>query len=294
MVDQATRLRELADLYRTRAIAPSRRTKAIAITSGKGGVGKSNIGLSLAHALMNEGRSVLLLDADLGLANADILLGTVPPYHLGHLLGGERSIRELIHHTPTGLKLIAGGSGVTDLANLPGDRLKLFLSALAQLEGEADYLILDTGAGLSGTVMEFVLASDQVLVVTTPEPTSLADGYATIKALANRSPGVVIKLVVNQVESKAEADAVAERIISTARTFLGLSVEHLGEVPRDPYVWRAVREQTPFIYRYPQAPASRAVQAMGRRLNRGQAEILGPTRSQGFFDRLTALFGRRP
>ncbi|HYF76259.1 MAG TPA: MinD/ParA family protein [Symbiobacteriaceae bacterium] len=296
MIDQATRLRELAAAYRSQAVRspePHRRTRAIAVTSGKGGVGKTNISINVAHALMTAGKDVLLMDADLGLANADILLGTVPPYHLGHLLRGEREIRELIHRTPTGLKLIAGGSGVVELANLPDRQLQRFLTALGQLEGQADYLIVDTGAGLSNTVLEFVLAADQVLVVTTPEPTSLADGYATIKTLAQRLPSVDVKLVVNQAERLDEADAAAERIVTTARNFLGLTVEHLGTVPRDPAVWQAVRRQTPFLLGYPSAPASRAVTAMVQKLLYGKEERPTTQKPAGFFDRLAGFFGRK-
>lgn len=295
MLDQATRLREMAAAYRTQALGgkPPRHTRAIAVTSGKGGVGKTNISINLAQALVGAGKDVILLDADLGLANADILLGTVPPYHLGHLLRGERSIVELIHRTPTNLKLIAGGSGVEELANLPEEQLRHFISALSTLEGKADYLILDTGAGLSSTVMEFVLAADQVLVVTTPEPTSLADGYATVKALAHRHPDADIKLVVNQAEQLEEATAAAERIMMTARDFLGIRVEHLGTVPRDPYVWQAVRHQTPFILGYPGSPASRAVEQMARRLLGVPAEPVGSKPKAGFFERLGTWFGRR-
>lgn len=295
MLDQASRLRELAAAYRSQAMGPRQRTAvAVAITSGKGGVGKTNISINMAHALIRAGKQVILLDADLGLANADILLGTVPPYHLGHLMRGERDILELIHTTPSGLRLIAGGSGLEELANLTAPQLKTFVAALGKLAGHADFLLLDTGAGLSATVLEFVLAADQVLVVTTPEPTSLADAYATIKTLAHRRPGIQVKLIVNQAERPEEGAAIAERIVITSRDFLGLHVEHLGTVPRDAHVWQAVRSQVPFILQYPTAPASRAVLHMGlclagERLPQGTDVRPG----SGFFDRLAGLFGRR-
>ncbi|HYF93942.1 MAG TPA: MinD/ParA family protein [Symbiobacteriaceae bacterium] len=299
MLDQASRLREMAAAYRSQALAGhGRRTRVIAVTSGKGGVGKTNLSINLGHALISAGHEVILLDADLGLANADILLGTVPPYHLGHLLRGERDIQELIHRTPGKLKLISGGSGVSELANIPEDRLRFFVAALRKLDGQADYLILDTGAGLSHTVQEFVLAADQVVVVTTPEPTSLADGYATIKMLAARRPGIDIRLVVNQAERPEEATAAAERIISTARNFLGLQVEYLGTIPRDPIVWQSVRRQVPFIMLYPDAPASRAVQFVAERLmdarSAGAGAVPEPARNKsGFFDRIAGMFSRR-
>lgn len=295
MLDQATRLREMAAAYRSQASGTrQRRTKAIAVTSGKGGVGKTNISINLAHALIAAGNDVILLDADLGLANADILLGTVPPYHLGHLLRGERDILELIHRTPTKLKLIAGGSGVDELANVPEEQLRFFVDSLRKLDGQADILILDTGAGISHTVQEFVLAADQVLVVTTPEPTSLADAYATIKALAHRNPSIDVRLVVNQAERFEEAANAAERIVGTARNFLGLRVEHLGTVPRDPYVWQAVRHQVPFFIGYPGAPASRAVLDMAEKLMGVPAAVeTAPRPRTGFFDRIANLFTKR-
>lgn len=300
MLDQASRLRELAAAYRTQAIAKGhRRTRAIAVTSGKGGVGKTNISINLAQALVAAGQDVILMDGDLGLANADILLGTVAKYHLGHLLRGERDIMELIHKTPTKLKLIAGGSGVEELANVAEDRLRFFVSSLRKLDGQTDFLILDTGAGLSQTVVEFVLAADQVLVVTTPEPTAMADAYATIKALVHRRPGIEIHLVVNQAERIEDGAAAADRITTTARNFLGLPVGHLGTVPRDPLVWQSVRSQVPFIVKYPDAPASRAVQTMAQRLLYGRAPEAaaavpeGSRGKVGFFDRIAGLFSKR-
>jgi flagellar biosynthesis protein FlhG len=296
MLDQATRLREMAAAYRSQASgARQRTTRVIAVTSGKGGVGKTNISINVAHALIAAGQDVILLDADLGLANADILLGTVPPFHLGHLLRGEKDILDLIHRTPSRLKLIAGGSGVDELANVPEEQLRFFVASLRKLDGQCDYLILDTGAGLSHTVQEFVLAADQVLVVTTPEPTSLADAYATVKALAHRRPELPLSLVVNQAERTEDAAVAAERIVQTARNFLGINVQHLGTVPRDPYVWQSVRHQVPFFIGYPGAPASRAVADMVQRLLRTTeapvAEKAGG--KPGFFDRLAGFFNRR-
>ncbi|MFZ5814013.1 MAG: MinD/ParA family protein [Bacillota bacterium] len=296
MLDQATRLREMAAAYRNQTTGERmRRTRAIAVTSGKGGVGKTNVSINLAQALILGGKEVLLMDVDLGLANADILLGTVPPYHLGHFLRGEKDILQVIHRTPSKLKLIAGGSGLVELGSLTPLQLQPVLRALKRLEGEADYLILDTGAGLGDVVMEFVLAADEVLVVTTPEPTSMADAYTTIKALYYKNPKASIKLIVNQAERPEDGPAVAERIGTTARDFLGLQVEHLGTIPRDPHVWQAVRLKVPFLVGYPAAPASKAIQAMASRLaGEGLQQHPGPKSSiSSFFDRLSGLFQRR-
>lgn len=296
MLDQATRLREMAAAYRAQAAGarPPRRMQAIAVTSGKGGVGKTNFSINLAHALIAAGKDVLLMDVDLGMANADILLGTVPPYHLGHFLRGEKDILQIIHRTQHKLKLIAGGSGFVELGNLSADKLQPVVRNLKRLEEEADYLILDTGAGLGDSVMEFVLAADQVVVVTTPEPTALADAYTMIKAMYYRNTKIDVKLVVNQVERPEEGTAVAERIGTTARDFLGMKVEHVGTIPRDPNVWQAVRLKTPFFVGFPGAPASKAVGAAAHRLLNGAGGET-PTKSTltSFFDRLGSLFGRR-
>ena len=167
MFDQAARLRELAAAYRNQATGGApRRFEVIAVTSGKGGVGKSNLAVNAAQVLEQAGREVLLMDVDLGLANADILLGTVPPYHLGHFLRGEVDLPQVIHRTSTGMKLIAGGSGLVELGNLSASQLRPVLRSLERLEDEAEFLVLDTGAGVGDAVMEFALAADQVLVVT--------------------------------------------------------------------------------------------------------------------------------
>lgn len=295
MLDQATRLREMAAAYRAQATgARPRRMHAIAVTSGKGGVGKTNFSINLAHALIAAGKEVMLMDVDLGMANADILLGTVPPYHLGHFLRGEKDILQIVHKTQHKLKLIAGGSGFVELGNLSSDKIQPVLRNLKRLEEEADYLILDTGAGLGDTVLEFVMAADQVVVVTTPEPTALADAYTMIKAMYFRNTKVDAKLVVNQVERLEEGTAVAERIGTTARDFLGMKVDHVGTIPRDPNVWQAVRLKTPFILAYPTAPASKAVTAIAQRLMGVSGDdTQNKSTIGGFFDRLGSLFGRR-
>lgn len=298
MSDQAARLRQLAMAYRNQAAAPAgplqntRRTRVLAITSGKGGVGKSNISVNLSQALVARGKDVVLMDADLGLGNADILLGTVPPYHLGHLLRGERSLPDLIHRCPSQIKLIAGGGGLAELANMSDAQVHSFVDALRSLDGQADYLILDTGAGLGTVVQQFTMAADQVLVVTTPEPTALADAYTLIKTLAKRSRSMQFGLVVNQTEGPAEGADVANRLATTARSFLGVTVEHVGSLPRDPQVWQAVRRQVPFFVGSPSAPASRAIDRMADRLM-GAELAEPPTHQPGFFDKLKGLFGRQ-
>lgn len=295
MFDQAARLREMAAAFRRQAGGERiTRMKAIAVTSGKGGVGKTNLSINLAQALVDAGKRVIVMDVDLGMANADILLGTVPPYHIGHFLRGEKDILQVIHETPHHVKLIAGGSGLVELGSLPAAELQPILRNMRRLEQEADYLILDTAAGLGDSVLEFVMAADEVLVVTVPEPTALADAYTLIKAMHRRNPQVVVRLVVNQVTRPEEGREVSQRIRATASSFLGLQVEYFGALPRDTSVPLAVRQKVPFIIRYPESPASRAVRAIAQRLvaDESAQPPAAPVRP-GFFERLGSLLGLR-
>jgi flagellar biosynthesis protein FlhG len=293
MRDQAERLRQIVQTHREDDGArpkQARRARVLAVTSGKGGVGKTNLSVNLSYALLSMGRSVIVLDADLGLANVDVLLGTIPQRHLGHALAGQADILDVIYEGPGGLQLIAGGSGVGDLADLPENDLQQFIRSLRKLENEADYLLVDTGAGLGRSVRNFVLAADVVLVVTTPEPTAITDAYALIKSVVQKNPAADIKIVVNQVESKAEADDAAARLSAATLRFLGAAVEYLGSVPVDREVPRSVRAQRPFLLAAPGSPASHAVREIASRL-------VGDPEQQGggvslFFDRLSRVFAK--
>jgi flagellar biosynthesis protein FlhG len=296
MRDQAQRLRELAETYRQEILskpAPppsaSRRARVMAITSGKGGVGKTNVAVNLAYALIAQGKEVILLDADLGLANVDVLLGTTPQWHLGHAISGERDVLGLLYEAPGGLRLIAGGSGLAELTDLPEIDLRRFIQSLAQLQGEADYLLIDTGAGLSRSVMEFVMAADEVLVVTTPEPTALTDAYAIIKRLVRANPTVDIKLVVNMADSAEDGESTARRLRETVLRFLQIAVHYLGHIPRDPVVQQCVRQQRAYFLQHPRSAAAHATENLARRL---LGEGPAPRNLNLFFDRLQQVFRR--
>ncbi len=306
MRDQAERLREIAEHLRqdpppdvpgslsSAAPAPvHRRARVIAVTSGKGGVGKTNLAVNLSYALLKLGHEVVVLDADLGLANVDVLLGTTPRWHLGHSIHGEKGILELMYSAPEGLKLIAGGSGLSELVDLPQEDLERFLRNLRELETQADFLVVDTGAGMGRSVMAFTLAADEVIVVTTPEPTAITDAYAVIKAIVRRQPAAKILLVVNQAQDKTEAEQAAQRLSATVLRFLDAHLELLGHIPYDQQVGRAVRNQTPFLLSTPGSPAGQAISQMARRIT-GQEE--GARRTAPgvslFFDRLGKFFSR--
>lgn len=294
MVDQAERLRQIADRIRQEKGAgrpkAGRRARVIAVTSGKGGVGKTNVSVNFSYALIGLGQEVMLLDADLGLANVDVLLGTVPSRHLGHALAGQADILDIIYEGPGGLKLIAGGSGVGELADLPETELLRFIQSMRKLESQADYLVVDTGAGLGRSVRNFVLAADMVLVVTTPEPTAMTDAYALIKSVVQKNPAADIKLVVNQVESKAEGEEAVARLSAAMLRFLGATPDFLGAIPADREVPRCVRNQQPFFLAAPASQASMAVRTIASKLVGNPQEAKAGVAL--FFDRLSRVFAK--
>jgi flagellar biosynthesis protein FlhG len=293
--DQAARLRELLAARQTEAQLrlnrPARRAQVIAVASGKGGVGKSNLALNLSLALRELGSEVLLMDADLGTANLDVLLGLRPIYTLGDLLSERIGIDQLLQEGPGGLRLLPGGSGLSHLANLSMAELRRLVGALRPLETAADFIVIDTGAGVSQAVTAFALAADQVLVVTTPEPTAMTDAYALMKALVRENPALLFRLVVNRAESVREAEQTAARVAATALQFLGTAVDLLPAVPEDRALVRAVKGQVPLLLAAPESPASVAIRRIARQLTGYQAGDR-PGISL-FLDRLSRFLGRR-
>jgi flagellar biosynthesis protein FlhG len=255
--DQARVLKRLASRQMTRDASNLR---VIAVTSGKGGVGKTNFSVNLGLALTNYGYRVILMDGDLGLANVDIALGITPRYTLEHLLMGEKTIEEILVYGPNGIGVLPGGSGVQDLANIERDRLEEVLRNLGRLEGLADILIIDTGAGLGHAVMNFLKAADDIILVTTPEPTSLTDAYGLLKTLRTGEQPVFVNIVVNRVQREDDAREAYERLESAVRRFLNGSLNFLGWIYDDPHVGKAVMKQEPVGISAPQSPAYQCIQ----------------------------------
>jgi flagellar biosynthesis protein FlhG len=267
-VDQAANLRRL--VLEKNIDTPST-TRTIVISSGKGGVGKTSLSVSLSIALAEDGKSVTLVDADLGLANINVILGIIPKYNLYHVIKGKKKLKDIIIEVPEGIKIIAGASGFHQLANLEPKQREEFISSIAELAND-DYLIVDTGAGISQNVLSFVMAADEVIVVTTPEPTAITDAYGIIKAIASQSTEKHIKLIVNKAQSVAEGKRVAQRVINIAGQFLNIKVEDLGFVYEDICVPKSVRNQKPFYVSYPKSKASGCVKVIADRLNNKQVE----------------------
>ncbi|HLO01868.1 MAG TPA: MinD/ParA family protein [Symbiobacteriaceae bacterium] len=292
MRDQATRLRELLAEARQEAGRPegqTRRAHVIAIASGKGGVGKSNISLGLSLALREEGRSVILFDADLGTANLDVLLGMRPTHTLAQVIAGRATMADVIQEGPRGLKLLPGGSGIG--ADLSATELRRLVTALRPLESEADFLVIDTGAGIGQDVTAFALAADTVVVVTTPEPTAMTDAYALMKTLIRENPAQQLRLLVNRAESIQEASATTERLAATALQFLGTAVDPLPPVPEDRALVRAVKSQVPLLMASPDSPAASAIRRVARALIGRETEARPGVGL--FLDRLSRFLGRR-
>jgi flagellar biosynthesis protein FlhG len=269
------------------------RARVIAVSSGKGGVGKTNMAVNLSLALCRLGRQVILFDADLGLANADLLLGLQPRYNLTHFFQGGRSLAEIMCEGPLGLKLIPTGSGIAQLADLGPQERERVLSHFALIEEDADYLVVDTGAGISRNVISFAHASEEVLVVTTPEPTARLDAYGLIKVLAQDAYQGRLRVVVNMAESISEGEEVGRLMENLAGRFLNIHVEMLGVVPRDKAVTAAVRAQKPFMLEAPESAAGRAVQAMAQVISQVQMGA-APRGLRGFMERLGGLFRPKP
>jgi flagellar biosynthesis protein FlhG len=246
MGDQAQKLREI--MRNNNPDSLRRNTRIISISSGKGGVGKTNIAINIALAYAQLGKKVVVMDADLGLANVNVVLGIIPRYNLYHLIRKQKQMKEIIQDTGYGIKIVAGASGFSKIANLSDDERKNIIIELSELSN-ADILIIDTGAGVSNNVLSFIAASDDAIIVTTPEPTAITDAYGIIKIIATEIDNINIglKLIVNKVKTVTEGRRVAERVINIAGQFLNLKIDYLGFVYDDILVHNSVVKQKPFL-----------------------------------------------
>jgi flagellar biosynthesis protein FlhG len=284
LTDQASRLRNIV----AEAAAPDpppprpRRARVIAVTSGKGGVGKSNVSVNLAVKFASCGKEVVLLDADLGLANADVLCNVELPTNLAHVIARRKTLMEVMVRAPGGFGLIGGASGLARMADLTDYDRQRVIDSLADLEDQTDLILVDTGAGISPNVLTFTNAADHVLVVTTPEPTAITDAYAVIKVVCKGRPDLPISLLVNQARTAQEGKVVYERIAAVARQFLSVRVLDAGHVTSDPQVPAAVRRRIPFLLAAPDCPAAQCICAVASRLEGS----IGPIQNGGFFRRL--------
>ena len=273
-MDQAQNLRNIIKAGGTKEVL----SRVITVTSGKGGVGKSNLAINLAISLSRLGKKVVVLDADFGLANIEVMLGIRPQYNLSDLMFRGKSLSEIITAGPENVGFISGGSGIREMTNLTKEQLINLSARLSELDRQTDVVIIDTGAGISGNVMEFVVLSGEVLLIATPEPTSITDAYALLKTL-NYQPEFTrehchIKLIANKVRNEKDGRELFEKLSVVADKFLNISLEYMGAVPSDNNMSKAVMKQQPLSVAYPNSQAARAIDDMARILAAPQGEAV--------------------
>ena len=251
------------------------RAVTLAVTSGKGGVGKTNVVVNLAVALARLHNRVAILDADFGLGNVDVLLGLTPPHHLGHLLNGDLTIDDIAVEGPFGLRLVPASSGLRELTALSARQWERLNDGLQHLCASVDFLLVDTGAGISSNVIDMLSGADRVMVVTSLEPTAVVDAYAMIKILTACNPAKELGLLVNGARDEAEAALVFRQLDIAATRFLQRRLQPYGHVPTDPAVRDAVLQQQAVVPYAPHAPASQAFRRLASRVS-AMAPLGGP------------------
>lgn len=261
-MDQADSLRQLAAQGRM-GRSP---LKVFALTSGKGGVGKTNVAANLAVLAAKAGKRVLVIDADLGLANIEIIFGVKPRYHLGDLLENHRTIEEVLVKGPHGISLLPAGSGIQSLTHLTDQQKMQFVAALDPLEDLFDVVFIDSGAGIGENVLFFVGAAQEAILVVSPEPTSLVDAYATVKVLSQQAGVRNFSVVVNPVVDELPARGIFQKLTAVSSRFLTAKIRHLGFIPRDENFHKAIMAQRAIVDMFPQSPASRALASIAERL----------------------------
>ena len=242
------------------------RLRVIAVTSGKGGVGKTNLTANIAVLAARAGKRVLIIDADLGLANVEIVFGLKPKYHIGALIDGSHTMDEVLLEAPHGVKILSAGSGIQSLTQLTDQQKLRLSSALDGVEDHFDLVLVDSGAGIGDNVLFFVGAAQEALLVVSPEPTSLVDAYAVVKVLSQQAGVTTFNVVVNPVVDKLQARDVYPKLTTVTSRFLTAKMRHLGYIPRDENMHRAIMLQRPVVEAFPLSPASRALGHIAEKL----------------------------
>ena len=298
MIDQAAKLRKLINDKKTasgQTVLQNEQivedARVICVTSGKGGVGKTNFTINLAIELSRLNNRVVIMDADLGLANVDVALGIIPEHTLLDVIHGEKSIGEVMSPGPDNIKVISGGSGITELVDMSFSSIQQLTEKLLFINNYADIILIDTGAGLSSAVLSFVLAAQEVIVVTTSEPTSITDAYAMIKTINSRKKNKEIGIVINRVKNITEGDIAFEKLKNAAKRFLSMDLYKLGYVFEDNNVVKSVKKQVPFIIGYPNSIATKNIKDIAIGLIDDKGVNMKSSRNlDSFFKRIFGFF----
>ncbi len=294
MIDQANNLRNMINNNNMQRKKVELSSRVITVTSGKGGVGKTNFSLNLAIQMSRLNKRVVIIDADFGLANIEVLFGILPKYNLADVLRGERDVEEVLTDGPKGIKFISGGSGLKELSNITEKQMNYFINNFSYLDAISDIIIIDTGAGISKSVINFIKASDETIIVTTPEPTSVTDAYALIKTIKEESYANVpdFKVVVNRVDDDEEGLEIYNKISRASSKFLGISLENLGYIPYDRFLVKAVKHQQPATMCFPNCDFSKAILRVCDRLMNVENEMnVEKSGIRGFMKKLVNIFG---
>ena len=281
-MDQASQLRVIKASQLNKPLA-----RVLTVTSGKGGVGKSNTSINLAIQFRKMGKRVVILDADFGLANIEIMFGCMPKHNLCDLIYQGKSIQDIITQGPMDVGFISGGSGIAGMSNLTVDQLNYIINNLAELDAYADIIIIDTGAGISDAVLEFLVASEEILLVTTPEPTSITDSYSLLKALYRHpkynSETTTVKMIANRVEREEDGKTLYNKLDLVVKKYLKMPFDYLGGVPQDEKLVKAVMQQTPVSMMFPGSKASCAYENIANKLMNKDAAVKQPKRGMAAF-----------
>lgn len=287
-MDQAEQLRLIKANQQVKPLA-----RVITVTSGKGGVGKSNTSINLAIQFRKMGHRVIILDADFGLANIEIMFGAVPKYNLCDLIYQGKNIKDIITWGPMEVGFISGGSGIAGMSNLSKDNLNYIIQNLVELDALADIIIVDTGAGISDSVLEFLVAGGEVLLVTTPEPTSITDSYSLLKALSRHprynSETTTIKMIANRVFKAEDGQNLFNKLNAVVERYLKIPISYLGSVPQDDKLMRAVMQQTPVSLHSPYAKSSMAYEEIaGKLMNKDETKKQPKRGMAAFFSNIVS------
>ncbi len=295
MNDQAAQLRQIIKKQPQSKSDGGLSARIITVTSGKGGVGKSNTVVNIALSLKKLGKKVVILDADLGLANIEVLLGVIPRYNLSHILNGEKTIHDVIEENPDGVKFISGGSGINELMFLTKDQITQFANNISELEKSADFILIDTSAGITDAVLSFCRLAHEIVFITTPEPTSITDAYALIKTFKSNSGAELpqIKILVNKTETSTEAKQVFAKLSSVCKHFLEMDIEYLGYVLFDYNVMKAAKLQEPICQCFPRSDASNAYKTIAKTLIKETPGETNLPEKNSLFKQVLNMFSKR-